>query len=665
VGTLGLFARTATFPFTNLDDLAYVVQHPRVVQGLVSSNVAWAFTTFDQFNWHPLTWMSFMLDVSLFGVKPGPMHLINAGLHAANVVLLFAALRLLTAATGKSALVAALFAIHPAHVESVAWISERKDVLSILFGLLALIAYSRYARKPGILRYLVLSVAFAASLMAKSMLVTLPFLLLLLDVWPMRRVSLRVLALEGDSSPEVPKIGPGRAILEKLPLLVLSAVASWITFAAQSGGGAVLEDPGHQRYANAIVSYPRYVGKLLWPVDLAVFYPIRHAGLPTSLVVASLSGILLVTVAALLVARRAPWIAVGWLWFLGTLVPVIGFVQVGSQAMADRYTYFPSIGLFVAIIWGLGELPWKRFESRASVLALAILAVLGVLCHRQIGLWADDERLFRHALSVTEENVRAHELLANVLLDRGKPEEARAHFLEAVRILPNSVSLTSLGSVSLKLGRADEAERAFRFALMLDPDRDAATLALAGLLVSAGRTEESAGVLQRAAHIWPRPGHSSISQRVELGAALVDLGRFDEGIGVIESARTNAPDNPEILSSLSEAYFHRGDVVQAERFALGAVAGGAKSGGAFLVLGATRTSRGDFSGAIDALEQAVRNEPDEPFRRLPLADAQAKAGRMAEACANWVYVSQSPRALASDRERATRDAKASGCQLSF
>jgi tetratricopeptide (TPR) repeat protein len=656
----GLYARTGGFPFTNFDDFDYVVDNPHVAQGLSWSNLAWAFSTLEREFWHPLTWLSYLGDVSLFGLRPGPMHLVNAGFHAASSVLLFIALARLTRAPLRSACVAALFAVHPMHVESVAWISERKDVLSVFFGLLALIAYTRYARRPTLRRMAPVVAAFAASLMAKSTLVTLPFLLLLLDAWPLGRLPARWTDGSTPAS-NIPKIGWARAVLEKLPLLAMAVASAWLTMVAQTRGGTVVSDPSDHRLDNVIVSYVRYVGKLLWPADLAVFYPLRSPGEPTWEVLAALAALVLVTALAVAARRRAPWLTVGWLWFAGTLVPVSGLVRVGSHAMADRYTYFPSIGLFIALVWGVGHVRWRPMARVAPAAAVGVLGVLAVLADRQVRLWSDDEQLFRHAISATGPNVRAQELLANVLQNRGRNEEAHEHLLEAVRILPNPRSFTALGAVSVKLGRKGSAEKAYELALAMDPQRDEAALALSGLLAQDGREADATEVLARAASAWPRAGSSSIPRRIDLAAALVERGKVDEGITVLQGVLARAPGEPEASSILSQAYFNRGDQELAERYALQALAGGSRNAGALLVLGAVRLSRNDAAGAVEVLGRAVELDPGEPFRRLLLGSALASLGRRAEACADLELVLRSPRSTGEDRERAAQEARGEGC----
>jgi Flp pilus assembly protein TadD len=655
-----LYARTWSFPFLSMDDYAYVAGNPRVALGLTWENLAWAFSTTDHGLWHPLTWLSLMLDVSVFGSRPGPIHLVNVGLHAANGVLLFLALRRLTGSTGRSAFVAALFAVHPMHVESVAWIAERKDVLSTFFALLALLAYDRYVRRPDLPRLGVVVGLFGASLLAKPMLVTLPFVLLLLDVYPLGRAPVRWRTLRMPSRVDIRAVGWPRAVAEKLPMILLSLAVSGVGMAAAAGG--VEPYPAGLRAANALVSYVRYVEKLLFPVQLSALYPFPQSGVPGWQVALAIGILSAITAGAMALSRRAPWVAVGWLWFLGTLVPAIGIVQVGPQAMADRFSYFPSIGLFAAAVWGAAELSWSRAgRFAAPATAVAILVLLSIATVRQVDVWSDDEVLFRHALSASGPSWRVHHQLGKLAHVRGRDAEARDHLLESVRIHPDAANLTDLGTLAMLLGRPAEAEDAFRRALSLDPFQDEAALALAGLLERSGRLADVAQILGRAAR--GRPGRTTyrLERRVALGAALVDLGRIDDGIAVIEEALSRDPRNPEVLSSLSEAYFHRGDAPRAERLAIEAVKGGARSGGAYLVLGAVRLARGDAGGAVDVLGHAVQLEPDEPFRRLPLADGLARMGRKKDACEQWTFVHASPLATSSDRDRAERGARDAAC----
>ncbi|HEY0512079.1 MAG TPA: hypothetical protein VGH73_09255 [Thermoanaerobaculia bacterium] len=424
---LTLLTLTACLPtlhngFVNLDDGLYVTGNRWVRMGITRAGLAWALTANVGNNWHPLTLLSHMLDCQLFGLDPAGHHATSLLLHLANVLLLFAALRRMTGAVWRSAAVAALFAVHPTHVESVAWVAERKDVLSALFWILAMAAYERYARRPSLGRYLPVALAMALGLAAKPMLVTLPFALLLLDVWPLERLSL----------------GWKRLAAEKLPLLALSAASSLITLRYQRTSLAPLDAlPWGLRLANAAVSYAAYLGKTLLPRHLAVFYPLPIE-IPAWKTAAATALLAAITALALWKARRAPWLLVGWLWFLGTLVPVIGLVQVGRQAMADRYLYIPSIGLFLAIVWGIwevAELGAKRRAVLATASAAAILA-LAVETWAQAGTWRDSVALYRHALSVTRDNYVAHVGLAKALVGKGDLAGAEAQYRAALALRP-------------------------------------------------------------------------------------------------------------------------------------------------------------------------------------------------------------------------------------
>ncbi len=407
--------------FVNLDDPYYVTAQPHVLPGITRAGLAWAWTAKVASNWHPLTMLSHMLDCQLFGLDPAGHHATSLLLHLANVLLLFAVLWRMTGAAGRSAAVAALFAVHPTHVESVAWVAERKDVLSALFWLLAMGAWERYARAPSIGRYLLVALLMALGLMAKPMVVTLPFALLLLDVWPLGRLQL----------------GWKRLTIEKIPLLALSAASSLITLRYQQTSLAPLGVvPWSLRAANALVSYAAYLGKLFLPRHLAVFYPIPLA-IPAWKVAGAALLLTALTALAVWRARREPWLLVGWLWFLGTLVPVIGLVQVGRQAMADRYTYIPSIGLFLAVVWSLAELGKAHRAALAATAGIVILA-LAAITWTQIGYWSDSATLFRHALAATgDDNYLAHIGLGKALMGEKDWDGAAAQFRAVLARYPN------------------------------------------------------------------------------------------------------------------------------------------------------------------------------------------------------------------------------------
>jgi len=412
---VGVFVQTSDHQFLYFDDPLYVTNNVHVKEGITGKNFIWAFTTTTASNWHPLTWLSHMLDVEVFGMNPGGHHLVNVMLHAINAVLLFLVLAQLTGAPECSAFVAALFAVHPLHVESVAWISERKDVLSTAFGLLMLWAYGWYAAKPSVRRYGLVAIFFILSLLSKPMWVTAPFLLLLLDFWPLQRLKDSPLGVD-PACPPAPQLPLARLIIEKVPLLLLSAASSVIAVVVQSRGGALnsLDRLGlDARIDNALVSYVRYLAKTFWPSVLAAYYPQTQAGPPAWQVFGAVLLLLAITALVLWKVRAMPWLAVGWFWFLGTLVPVIGFVQVGSQAMADRYTYLPITGVFITIAWGAKRIARnkQRIGVAMRVTAFVIIVVLSAVTFRQISYWHDQESLFTHTIAVTTDNGRAHHIL--------------------------------------------------------------------------------------------------------------------------------------------------------------------------------------------------------------------------------------------------------------
>jgi len=468
--TTAVYWPVSSHEFLNFDDPFYVAGNAEVRGGFTWQAVTWAFTARHSANWHPLTWISHMLDCQLFGLNPGAHHLVNVLFHVTNTILLFIVLRRITSAVWRSAAVAALFALHPLHVESVAWVAERKDVLSTLFWLLATWSYAGYVaaqrrQLPGrTLRYLLTLVLFALGLLAKPMLVTLPFVLLLLDHWPLQRIPQEGQELRRTA---------GRLVFEKLPFLLLSAASSVVTFWAQESSGAVVtsaELPLSARSANAIVSYAKYLRKAVWPGDLVVYYTHpREWPLPTvagcALLLAGLTAL------ALWSARRRPYVVVGWLWYVGTLVPVIGLVQVGGQAMADRYTYIPLIGIFVLAVWSLHELGsrWPRWVSAGA--AGAILAAYATATMAQVRHWSSSENLFRHALRVDPDNPVAHDSLGEVLLMRNELDEASKHFEASARIAPqNPTAYFLLGNALIAKHQPEQAIRQFQIALSLKPD---------------------------------------------------------------------------------------------------------------------------------------------------------------------------------------------------
>lgn len=542
VATAVAYSAVAGHGFTNFDDPGYVTDNPEVKRGLGAGTIAWAFTTGHMYNWHPLTWISHLADVSLYGVNPGAHHVTSLLFHLVNTVLLFGLLRRLTGATGRSAAVAGLFALHPLHVESVAWVSERKDVLSTFFLLLTIGAYAGYARDPRPARYAAVCALLALGLMSKPMLVTLPFALLLLDYWPLGRVA-------GGPPPAVrgARVSArpwARLALEKLPLLALVVVSSVVTYLAQQRGGSVggwETFPLSLTAGNAAISYFAYLGKMVWPAGLAAFYPYPRS-LDVSLVIAAVVGLVALTAAAFAVATRRPYVPVGWLWYLGTLVPVIGLVQVGTQAMADRYTYVPLIGVFVVLAWGLTDV-LARWSGRDRVLAagaIALLIACAFLTFRQVAHWKSSESLWRRALRVTRGNHVAHTNLGSVLEKDGRGDEAAAHFAEAVRLQPRfSLALYGLAMAQVRQGRSDDAIQNFRAALRSDPGYAEAHSSLGAALATQGKTAEGIEHFEEAIRLRP----AFVGARVNLAIALATAGRTAEANAQLAEALRLEPGN--------------------------------------------------------------------------------------------------------------------------
>jgi len=437
VATVVLYYPATHYPFTNADDDSYILDNAHVEYGLEPDTVKWAFTTFRDANWHPLTWLSHALDCHLYSLDAGKHHRTNVLLHTANAVLLFWVLLQATGYIGRSAMVAALFALHPVNVESVVWISERKNVLSMLFFLLALGAYRWYVSKPQVGRYVVMALLYALGLMSKPQVITFPFVLLLWDYWPLQRMF-----ADNQKSPAAAFLPRSffRLVREKLPLFAMSAASAVVTIKAQGTGGAMSGPlnryPFLMRLENAIVSYVRYIGEAFWPSRLAFMYP--HTSFAAWQVISALLLLAIIT-CAVIAGRRHRYLLVGWLWFLGALVPMIGLVQVGAQAMADRYAYLPFIGLFIMICWGVGDWADQRKVATAWVAgpALAALLTLAMVTHRQIGYWGDNVTLWAHTAEVTSGNWIAENNLGAALLDAGRPEEAIGHFRAAQLIYPN------------------------------------------------------------------------------------------------------------------------------------------------------------------------------------------------------------------------------------
>ena len=560
------YLQTLSHDFVNYDDDVYVIENPHVQRGLTPDNFAWAFTTFKGGNWHPITWLSHMLDVTVWGAKPGGHHLTNVMLHAANTLLLFMIFLRMTAELWRSALVAALFAVHPLHVESVAWIAERKDVLSAFFGLLAVWAYLRYAHGASGRRYLLVICFFILSLMAKPMFVTLPFLFLILDIWPLRRW--RLWPIEAESQPNdqsVPRFEPRSGysiLLEKTPLLVIAAIFCVVTIISQNAGRNIsgLDTfPFSTRIANAVVGYDVYLEKLLVPVKLAVFYP--HPGYWRSAVVA-MSAVLLLVVSGVSFSQRRkhPWLLIGWLWFVGTLIPVIGLIQVGLQSIADRYVYVPSVGIFIMAAWSIPT-ALSSLVGRASIAtACACIALLTVIAWVQVSYWQDSRALFTHALKVTQGNFIAHQNLGDVLEREKNFDAALEHYRTAAMERPGYGKIhENIANILIKQGRNQDALAELSYAIYLNPYSSSAFNNAGSMMIVANQYEEAARHLQRAVQLDP----DNVAAHINYGTALVKLGRWNEAIDQLAPITRAEPKRIVARTNLAIALAGRGDSARA------------------------------------------------------------------------------------------------------
>ncbi len=579
LATGAVYWQVGAHEFIDFDDDRYVFRNTRVLDGLSWQDVRWALTAMEVSNWHPLTWLSHLVDGELYGSSARGHHLTNLAFHVANSVLLFLALLRMTSALWRSALVAALFALHPLHVESVAWVSERKDVLSTFFWWLALWLYAGYARSPNPGRYLAVLLAFALGLMAKSMLVTLPFTLLLLDYWPLRRLASERRSL-------------GRLCLEKLPFFVLAAVVSALTVAAQRTGDAIISMqrfPLDVRLGNALVAYASYLLKTVWPFPLAAYYP-HPVEIPLGPVLGSALLLVVLSIGVVRLRRGHPYLLVGWGWYLGTLVPVIGLVQVGAQAMADRYTYVPLVGIFIILAWGGHELSahWRNRERARVALAAGALCALTACTWLQTARWRDTVTLFKHTLEVTQRNPMAHGILGTALGRRGEVDESIVHYRAALRLRPGLAEAhNNLGIALFRKGELDEAVEHYREALSLKPDHPTA--------------------------------------HTNLGAALYTQGRLEEAVAHYREALRMKPDSPETHNNLATALDAQGRVAEAIQHYEEALRLRPSDAKAHKNLGVTLYQQGRFDEAAAHFEAALRIDPADKRARALLRQARERS----------------------------------------
>ena len=620
--TWAVFGQTLAHDFVNFDDHVYVYENPLVTRGLSTEGIIDAFTHTHARNWHPLTTVSHMLDCQLYGLNAGGHHFTNVILHTISVLLLFLMLKQMTGGLWQSGFVAVLFAIHPLHVESVAWIAERKDVLSAVFFMLTLAAYTRYARAPSAPRYLLVALFFACGLMSKPMLVTLPFVLLLLDYWPLCRIG-------GQKSEVASRLR--RLITEKIPLFALSALSCIATlFAQRQGPSAIDQLPFLWRLNNTFVSYVTYVWQMLWPARLAVFYPHpndRHPLLEVTAAIAFLVGISLL---AIYLRRTKPYLVTGWFWYLGMLVPVIGLVQVGEQAHADRYTYLPQIGLYIMIAWTVGDLLLKSTprvrRALVGVAAALVIVSVGVRAFGQASYWKNSEMLWNHSLAVTGDNDVAHNNLGFLFLRRGELDNAISQFRAALNIRSrNAETHYSLGAALIQnnLGNAlarkqlwDEAIDHLQEAVRLRPDYADAYFNLGSVLFQQGRIDQAIAQWQKALAIRPTDAEAHRS----LASALRKEGKLKEAIAEYEQALNVVPEDSVALNNLAWILATSSDSsirdgARAVTLAVKAVqASGGRDPNFIRTLAAARAEAGQFVEAVATAEaaQALANTQSKP-----------------------------------------------------
>ncbi len=572
-------------PFVNYDDNLYVTENVHVTSGLRWETVKWAFTTFDEGNWHPLTWLSHAADYRYYGLNPAGHHDTNLVLHALNVFLLFWILQQATGYIGRSAMVAALFALHPINVETVVWIAERKNLLSMTFFLLALGAYRRYALKPDVGRYVLVAFLYALGLMAKPQVITFPFVLLLWDYWPLRRMPFggQESLADGESAASAGKTF-AQLVLEKVPLFALSAISAVITVKAQRAGHAFRLYPLSVRLENAFVAYASYVKKAIWPVDLAPMYP--HPGDAIAKWQVSMAVLLLLAVTGFAAAEwRRRYMAVGWLWFVGTLVPMIGLVQVGTQAMADRYAYLPLIGLFIMVCWSVGDSADQRRLSPAWAASVAViaLAALAWVAHQQIGYWEDNITLWTHTLQVTQNNWVAEDNLGGALLEQGKTDSAISHFRAAAAIYPaDPVSHLDIGFYEQEHKNLPQAMEQYQEVLKLTPNarlRAEAYNNLALIDRDLGDYAAARAKFQQAVDLSPRyvgawVGLGLAAQRTgDLNAAVqaysraVEIQPSDLGYTLLSKALEQSGRKNEALAAAQQARRLSGNFAETQRTA--------------------------------------------------------------------------------------------------
>lgn len=626
ITTFSVYWQIHQYDFVSFDDNEYVYDNPHVKSGITLKNIIWAFTAFHSNNWHPLTWMSHMLDCQLFGLNAGCHHFINLLFHVANTLLLFLIFKQMTGSLWKSSFIAAIFALHPLHVESVAWIAERKDVLSAFFWMLTMWSYIRYTMRPTIYKYLMTIIFFAFGLMSKPMVVTLPFVLLLIDYWPLNRFQSYPLSIvkKGRSTT--------RLILEKAPFLILAPISCFLTYFAQKHGGVIKSLDVFSlkiRLANALISYISYIGKMIYPSKLAFLYP--HPGMAAWWKITG-SCLLLAVISLLAIKniKKRPYFIVGWLWYLGTLVPVIGIVQVGMQSMADRYTYIPSIGVLIIIAWSVSELVehWKHKILWLTAATTVVVSIFTVITWEQIGYWKNSKVMFEHTLEVTTNNYIAHDSLGVEFFNHGNLKEAIYQYSKALQIKPDyHFSHFNIGVAFFQQGRIEDAIDQYIQAIDSEPNYFKARNNLGAAFFVQGKTEKAIKQYMEALKIKP----DYIDAHINLAMALDKQGYIEEAIKEYKQALLIDPNNITAHFNLGSDLEKVGIVDEAINHYLQSLTQNPNFVEAHYALGVVLYKQGKLNEAIQHDMQVLRLKPDNPEAHNNLGSVFYQQGHINEA----------------------------------
>jgi tetratricopeptide (TPR) repeat protein len=633
LATLTAYWQVRKNEFINLDDDLYVTGNPSVQKGLTFRGALWAFTRIHSGHWHPVTWLSHMLDDELYGMDPGGHHMTNLFFHIANTLLLFILLQRLTGALWRSGFVAALFALHPLHVESVAWVAERKDVLCTFFWILTIFAYTYYVQKTKAIRYLWVVLCFVLALMSKPIAVTLPFVLLLLDYWPLGRIKFE--KISNSTSVDYQKVSTVHLILEKIPLLSLAAMLSLFTILTHLKSGAIasfVKLPLSIRIENALVSYVRYIGKMIWPDRLAVLYP-HPMYLPLWEVVGAILLLTIITALVVILIRTYPYLVVGWLWYLGTLLPVIGLVQAGVQAMADRFTYIPLIGLFMMVAYGLPGSLARRHDRRMILIpsGILLLLILMRITMSQVRLWQNSVTLFSHTLNVTVNNFLIHNNLGVTLMRQGKDQEAMIHYRKALEIKPNYAdAYYNMGSVLMRQGKDQEALAHFLQALWLKPEKAETHNELGFILTKQGKLEEAIAHFAQAVHINPNDEEA----RYNLGTVLLRRGRAQEAIIHFNRALQINPKDTRVHINLGLALAAQGKIEEALAHHQQAIQISPENPDAYYNLATLLAEQGRDQEALSHFNQTLRLNPGDVQAHYQMGVILFRHGKNEEAMAH-------------------------------